>query len=181
MKFGPVPLAEAEGAIAAHSLRHKTGVIRKGTRLTARASRTARRVRASRRSSRRGSSPGDVHEDEAARRIAAVLKGRHIRLDEAGTGRCNLYAEEAGLFTVERSAIDTLNRLDPGLTVATLPEFAPVEAGRMVATVKIIPFAIPESVVVAAEQLKTPPLSSRCGGRSRSGSRRRRFRASSRR
>ena len=89
------------------------------------------------------------------------LKGPHVRLDEAGTGRCNLYAEEAGLFTVERSAIDTLNRLDPGLTVATLPEFAPVEAGRMVATVKIIPFAIPESVVAAAEQLKAPRFRSR--------------------
>jgi len=35
MKFGPVPLAEAEGAIAAHSLRLKAGVVRKGTRLTA--------------------------------------------------------------------------------------------------------------------------------------------------
>ena len=158
MKFGPVPLAEAEGAIAAHSLRHKTGVIRKGTRLTAELLKKlgdegVKEVIAAR------LEPTDVHEDEAARRIAAVLKGPRIRLDEAGTGRCNLYAEEAGLFTVERSAIDKLNRLDPGLTVATLPEFAPVEAGRMVATVKIIPFAIPESVVAAAEQLKTPPLS----------------------
>ena len=158
MEFGPVPLAEAEGAIAAHSLRHKTGVIRKGTRLTAElleklASEGVKEVIAAR------LGPGDVHEDEASRRIAAVLKGPRIRLDEAGTGRCNLYAEEAGLFTVERDAIDKLNRLDPGLTVATLPEFAPVEAGRMVATVKIIPFAISEKAVVAAEQLKTPPLS----------------------
>jgi molybdenum cofactor cytidylyltransferase len=35
MRFGPVPLAEAEGAIAAHSVRLSSGVIRKGTRLTA--------------------------------------------------------------------------------------------------------------------------------------------------
>ena len=157
MKFGPLPLADAEGAIAAHSLRHKSGVIRKGTRLTAEllerlAEEGVKDVIVAR------LDPTDVHEDEAARRIAAALKGPHIRLDEAGTGRCNLYAEVAGVFTVERSAIDQLNRLDPGVTVATLPAFAPVEAGRMVATVKIIPFAVPESVVVAAEQLKTPPL-----------------------
>lgn len=155
MKFGPLPLAEAEGAIAAHSLRHKSGVIRKGTRLTAAllaglAAEGVNEVIAAR------LEPDDVHEDEAARRVATVLKGAHIRLDEAGTGRCNLYADEAGLFTVERSAIDKLNRLDPGLTVATLPEFAPVEAGRMVATVKIIPFAISEKAVAGAEQLTTP-------------------------
>ena len=45
----------------------------------------------------------------------------------ASTGRCNLYAEAAGLFVVGRPAVDALNRLDPGLTVATLPEFTPVE------------------------------------------------------
>lgn len=158
MKFGTVPLAEADGAIAAHSLRLKSGVIKKGTRLTADVIQrlaaegvgdvVAAQLDAS-----------DVHEDEAARRIAAVLRGGHIRLDEAGTGRCNLYAEEAGLFVVERNAVDTLNRLDPGLTVATLPEFSPVEAGRMVATVKIIPFALPRDAVRAAEQLNASPLS----------------------
>ncbi len=158
MKFGPVPLAEAEGAIAAHSLRLRSGVIRKGTRLTAAllgrlAAEDVKEVVAAR------LDLADVHEDEAARRIATVLRGAHVRLDVAGTGRCNLYAEEAGLFVVDRSAVDALNRLDPGLTVATLPEFAPVEAGRMVATVKIIPFALPESAVVAGEGIEPSTLS----------------------
>ena len=74
MKFGPVPLAEAEGAIAAHSLRLQSGVIRKGTRLTADhlarlAANGVKEVVAAR------LGPDDVHEDEAARRVAAVLKG----------------------------------------------------------------------------------------------------------
>jgi molybdenum cofactor cytidylyltransferase len=158
MRFGPVPLAEAEGAIAAHSLRHKSGVVRKGTRLTAElignlSAEGVDQIVAARLDA------SDVHEDEAARRIALVLKGDGIRLDEAGTGRCNLYAEHAGLFIVDRGAIDALNRLDPGLTVATLPEFSPVEAGRMVATVKIIPFALPEAAVAAGESLRSVPLS----------------------
>ena len=158
MRFGPVPLAEAEGAIAAHSLRHRSGVVRKGTRLTAEliaklSAEGVDRVVAARLDAE------DVHEDEAARRIALVLKGDGIRLDEAGTGRCNLYAEQAGLFRVDRNAIDALNRLDPGLTVATLPEFSPVETGRMVATVKIIPFALPERAVAAGESLHSVPLS----------------------
>jgi molybdenum cofactor cytidylyltransferase len=150
MKFGPVPLAEAEGAIAAHSVRHATGTVKKGTTLTAELIARLQadgvtEVVAAR------LEPGDVHEDEAARRVAEVLKGANIRLDEAGTGRCNLYAEEAGLIVIDRAAIDALNRLDPGLTVATLEAFHPVEAGRMVATVKIIPFAVPGRVVEAAE------------------------------
>ena len=124
MKFGPVPLAGAEGAIAAHSLRHQSGVVRKGTLLTAEliaklVGEGVTEIVAARLDAE------DVHEDEAARRIALVLTGDGIRLDEAGTGRCNLYAEQAGLFRVDRHAIDALNRLDPGLTVATLPECTP--------------------------------------------------------
>ncbi len=74
MKFGPVPLAEAEGAIAAHSLRLKSGVIRKGTRLTADliarlSAEAVAEVVAAR------LEPGDVHEDEAARRVAEALSG----------------------------------------------------------------------------------------------------------
>jgi molybdenum cofactor cytidylyltransferase len=156
MKFGSVPLAEAEGAIAAHSLRLKSGVIKKGTKLTpdlvARlAADGVNEVVAAR------LGPDDVHEDEAARRVAEVLKGANIRVDEAGTGRCNLYAEQAGLLVIDRQAVDALNRLDPGLTVATLAEYAPVEAGRMVATVKIIPFALPRRAVMVAEERPEPP------------------------
>jgi len=44
---------------------------------------------------------------------------------------------------VDRGGIDRLNRVDPAITFATLAEFAPVVAGKMVATVKIIPFAVP--------------------------------------
>jgi molybdenum cofactor cytidylyltransferase len=149
MRFGPIPLAEAQGAIAAHSIRHASGVVKKGTRLTPEvvarlAAEGVGTVVAAQ------LEPGDVHEDAAARAVAEMLAGPTVRLDEAGTGRCNLYAVQAGLLVVDRAAIDRLNRLDPGLTVATLAEFAPVEAGRMVGTVKIIPFAVAGRVVEAA-------------------------------
>jgi molybdenum cofactor cytidylyltransferase len=159
MKFGTVPLDEAEGAIAAHSIRHRSGSVKKGTRLDTELIAKLRaegigEVVAAR------LYPSDVHEDEAARRVAETLCGEGVRLDEAGIGRCNLYAEQAGLLVVDRAGVDRLNRLDPGLTVATLPAFAPVEAGRMVATVKIIPFALPGSVVAeAGARTRNPILS----------------------
>ena len=159
MKFGPVALAEAEGAIAAHSVRHVSGTIKKGTVLGPDHIRLLRNAGLAEIVAAR-LEPGDRHEDEAARAVAELLCGDGLRVDVAFTGRCNLYSEHAGLFRVDRAAIDALNRIDAGLTVATLPALAPVEAGRMVATVKIIPFAVPDDVVATARQIAgAPPLS----------------------
>src|SRR5262249_519385 len=56
------------------------------------------------------------------------------------------------------NSIDTLNRVDEAITVATLPAYKPVVEGEMIATVKIIPFAVPTSArdqaVTAAEKAK---------------------------
>ena len=150
MRFGPVPVGEAEGAIAAHSVREGGLRIKKGRVLT------AADIAALREAGRETIvvarlEPGDLGEDAAASRIAAALAGPGIRVDPPFTGRANLFAETGGLLVVDRAAIDALNRLDPGITVATLAEFAPAEPGRMVATVKIIPFAVSESAVARAE------------------------------
>ena len=86
MKFGPVPLSEALGAIAAHSVRHASGVLKKGTRITREhidrleAAGVTDLVVAR-------LEPGDMHEDEAALSVAEVLRGDNIRLDAAFTGR----------------------------------------------------------------------------------------------
>ena len=65
-----------------------------------------------------------------------------MRADRAFTGRCNLFAESAGILVVDKNAIDALNRVDEAITVATLPAYKPVVEGEMIATVKIIPFAV---------------------------------------
>ena len=86
--------------------------------------------------------PGDVSEDQAAAEIAAAVRGEGVRADRAFTGRCNLFAESAGVLVVDAEAIDRLNRIDEAVTLATLPAFKPVVEGEMIATVKIIPFAV---------------------------------------
>jgi molybdenum cofactor cytidylyltransferase len=60
------------------------------------------------------------------------------------------------VLLVDRAAIDRLNCVDPAITLATLAAFAPVVAGKMIATVKIIPFAVEarsrdRAVAVASE------------------------------
>ncbi len=141
MIFGAVPVAEAEGGVAVHSIRKGALVLKKGTVIgpgeiaALKAADIAEVVMAR-------LEPGDVSEDVAAAEIAAVAAGEGVRVDRAFTGRANLFADVAGVLVVDKSAIDALNLIDEAVTFATLPAFKPVVAGEMIATVKIIPFAI---------------------------------------
>jgi len=152
LRFGEIPVAEAEGTILAHSVKKGEIAFKKGRRLSARdvgalAAEGIGRLVAARLEG------GDVHEDEAAERVARAIAGASVAVEAPFTGRANLFARKAGLFLVERERIDRVNRIDSGLTVATLPPYASAETGRMLATVKIIPFALPEEVVAEAEAL----------------------------
>lgn len=94
--------------------------------------------------------PSDVPEDEAAGSIASALAGSGIRIGAAFTGRSNLYADSDGLIAFDPAKIDAINAIDESITVATLAPFAVVRPGEMVATVKIIPYAVPSAAVRAA-------------------------------
>jgi molybdenum cofactor cytidylyltransferase len=155
MKFGDLQLAEAEGAILAHSVKLDKLVLRKGRRLSAEdLAGLAGAGIDSVVGARLG--PDDVHEDEAARLVAEAAAGAHLKIDKPFTGRVNLFAEQPGVLVLDRVAIDRLNLIDEAVTIATLPAFEPVHPKQMVATVKIIPFAVGRAVLercleVAAE------------------------------
>ncbi|WMS44259.1 molybdopterin-binding/glycosyltransferase family 2 protein [Acuticoccus sp. MNP-M23] len=148
MKFGPVAADAAEGALLAHSQRTGTGVIRKGTRLTADHIASLRAAGIDAVIAARPE-PGDLHEDEAARKIAEAAVGPETYVERADTGRANLFADRAGLVMVDRAAVDALNAIDPAITLATLTPFTRVSEGRMIGTVKIIPFAASAQSVAA--------------------------------
>src|SRR5690348_7746917 len=141
MKFGAVPVKEALGATAVHSIRQGDLVLKKGTligekEIAALQAAGVKEIVVAR------VEMGDVSEDHAAAEIAAAIAGPGLRADKAFTGRCNLFAESAGVLVVDKDAIDRLNRIDEAVTLATLPAFKPVVEGEMIATVKIIPFAV---------------------------------------
>lgn len=141
MKFGSVPIAEAVGGTAVHSIRQGDFVLKKGT-LIGPAEVAALKTAGVKEITVARLDPGDVSEDEAAANIAAAIAGEGVRTDRAFTGRCNLFAESAGILVVDRDAVDVLNRIDEAVTLATLPAYKPVVEGEMIATVKIIPFAV---------------------------------------
>jgi molybdenum cofactor cytidylyltransferase len=160
MRFGPVPPGEAEGAIAVHSIRKDGLVLRKGT-VIAPADIAALKAAGIAELVVARLEDGDVPEDVAAADIAAALAGEGVHVDRAFTGRANLFAQDAGVLVVDRAAIDVLNRVDPAITLATLPAFAPVVAGKMIATVKIIPFAVTaeaRAAALAAVRAHGPPV-----------------------
>ena len=152
MKFGPVPLEEARGAIMAHSQRVGERMIRKGSVLDEGA------VAALREAGREDVivarlEPGDVPEDIAADRLAQPLVSPLLARTRAATGRVNLTAEVPGLLRVDTAMIDRLNTIDESLTIGTLPDYAVVAPKDLVATVKIIPFSVPGNVLAVAEAL----------------------------
>ena len=149
MKFGEIPVAEAEGAILAHSLKLGATVLKKG-RVLSRADLDAIAEAGLAHIVVARLEPGDLREDEAAGRIAAAAAGPNITVANAFTGRANLFAEARGLLVFDRDRLDRLNLVDEAVTLGTLPPFAVVEPRQMVATVKIIPFAVPEASVVRA-------------------------------
>ena len=141
MKFGGVPPREAEGAVAVHSIRKDGMVLKKGT-LIGKAEIAALEAAKVSEIVVARLEPGDVSEDVAAAEIAATVAGEGVHVDRAFTGRANLFAEHAGVLVVDKAGVDALNDVDPAITFATLDAYAPVVAGKMIATVKIIPFAV---------------------------------------
>lgn len=146
MKFGPVPLDEAEGTILAHTTMAGGKRLRKAHLLTA-ADIAVLREAGFRQVVVAVLDEDDFEENDAASRVAAALGFSGVIAKPATTGRVNLHAEKAGLFVVDKDMIDTINRVDPSVTVATVAPYAPVTAGQMVATIKIIPYAVPAPVM----------------------------------
>ncbi|MGH7119804.1 MAG: 4-diphosphocytidyl-2C-methyl-D-erythritol kinase, partial [Acetobacteraceae bacterium] len=152
MIFRALPLAEAKGAILAHSIPLPGCVLSKGSVLseevvTALAAAGRESVLAGRLEA------GEVPEDAAADRLAAALLAPLIGRSHAATGRVNLYAEVPGLLRVNRTTVDRMNRLDESVTLATLADYAVVAAKEMIATIKIIPFAVTAATLAVTEAL----------------------------
>jgi molybdenum cofactor cytidylyltransferase len=142
MIFGDTPLAEAEGAILAHSLRLGPVGFRKGRVLSAADVAALVKAGVTRVVAARLEA-GDVHEDMAAAAIAEAILGQGLTPSAAFTGRANLIVATRGVLVVDRARLDALNRIAESVTVATLTPFDLVEPRQMAATVKIIPFAVP--------------------------------------
>ncbi|MGL4438265.1 MAG: NTP transferase domain-containing protein [Bosea sp. (in: a-proteobacteria)] len=152
MRFGPVPVRAALGGVVAHTLRKGDLVLKKGVVVTAAhiesmaAAGVGEVVVAL-------ADAGDLGEDAAALRLAGELAGFGVEIEAPFTGRSNLFSRENGLLVIDADAIDAANMVDEAITIATLQPLKKVGVGEMIATVKIIPFAVQEALVTRAAML----------------------------
>ncbi len=149
MRFGAIAVADALGAILVHTTRAGTRVLKKGRVLSADdvdalAAAGVATVIAAR------LDPGELDEDTAAAQLATALGGDATRVEHTRTGRSNLHALVDGVVAIDAGAITAANAIDEAITIATVGAYAPVRAGDLIATVKIIPFAAAAAAVAAA-------------------------------
>jgi len=95
---------------------------------------------------------GDVHEDDAARRLAAAIAGPNLAIGEPAQSRLDLRATAAGVAHVRAGSVERLNAIDP-IEVFTIHDGRVVEVGTLVASVKIAPHLVAETVLARAEAI----------------------------
>jgi molybdenum cofactor cytidylyltransferase len=148
--FGPVPIEEAEGRILGHNVAGPDGrpLLRKGRPLTP-ADLASLRGLGHAMVYVADPGPNDVDEDTAARRVAEAAAGPELHLSGTASGRVNVLAAAQGILRVDPARLARLNEVE-GVTVATLASGSVARARQVVATVKIVPYALPEEALARA-------------------------------
>lgn len=95
---------------------------------------------------------GEVHEEDAARRMAAMAPVAGARYTEPSEGKVLLMAQERGMFRVDAGLLGRLNSIGD-LTIASLPDHYPVEKGARLASMRIVPLVTQEGQLARAEEL----------------------------
>ena len=96
--------------------------------------------------------PGELHEDDAALRLAASVAGPGLLVRGPAQSRVDLIAERAGVANVRVAELERLNRIDP-LEVFTVFDGQVVEAGELVASVKVAPHLVDAAIVDAGARV----------------------------
>jgi hypothetical protein len=95
---------------------------------------------------------GEVHENDAAERIARAVAGKNIRLSDPREGKVGFSAGTAGLLKINVDGLIQLNSV-PEVICATLHTNQVVAPGQELAGTRVIPLSIDENHVIAAEKV----------------------------
>lgn len=97
---------------------------------------------------------GEVHEDDCARRMAAMAPVNGAHYTEPAEGKVLLFADQRGMFRVNCQLLNRINSIGD-ITICTLPDHYPVEAGDRLASMRIVPLVTREEQIREAEELCT--------------------------
>lgn len=96
--------------------------------------------------------PGEIHEDDAAYALCAVLKGENCVASQPDEGRITLKATVDGLLMYDAEMVHRVNE-DPDWVLATMAPHRQVQAGQPVAGFRIRPLVMEKSRVDRAVQV----------------------------
>jgi molybdenum cofactor cytidylyltransferase len=155
MNFGLIDIADAHGAVLAHSL--QVGKLRfsKGLVLNADDVKNLRDAGVLQVTIAK-LDVDEIDENVAAQQIGATLGGQGIHITDPVAGRVNLVASCAGVCQLQPDIINKMNRIDEALTIATLADFSRVSIGTLLATIKVIPYGAKQKSVQNVNACVTP-------------------------
>ena len=95
---------------------------------------------------------GELHEEDCARRLAAMAPVEGAHYTEPSEGKVLLMADTRGMFRVDTALLQAINSIGD-ITISTLPDHYPVEAGARLASMRIVPLVTQEAQIIRAEEL----------------------------
>lgn len=95
---------------------------------------------------------GELHEEDAARRMAAMAQVEDCHYTEPSEGKVLLMADRRGMFRVDTALLRQVNAIGD-ITISCLPDHYPVEVGARLASMRIVPLVTQEAQIIEAERL----------------------------
>jgi len=95
---------------------------------------------------------GQLHEDDAAYRIAAAISAPDLEFTEPREGKINVITPKPGLLRINVDGLLAVNTMDD-IIVATLKNNFPCKEGQVIAATRIIPLTIPTEQIEALERM----------------------------
>lgn len=96
--------------------------------------------------------PADLHEEDAGARLARAVVGDGVQVKGYTGGQWSLTATRRGLLQIRTELLSRVNALE-GISVFTLFDGQPVEAGETVAKAKVTPLVIAGATVAEVERV----------------------------
>jgi molybdenum cofactor synthesis domain-containing protein len=95
---------------------------------------------------------GEIHEEDAALRMAAMAPVEGAHYTAPSEGKVLLMADTRGMFRVNTELLRKINSIGD-ITISTLRDHYPVEAGARLASMRIVPLVTKETQIEEAERL----------------------------
>ena len=95
---------------------------------------------------------GEIHEEDAARRMAAAIGAPNGHYEGPSEGKMVLRADCAGMLRVNTDLLRRINSIGD-VTISTLPDHYPVVPGARLASMRIVPLVTQEAQIAELEAL----------------------------